>query len=186
MSKIRLRRLLTVQVAVIGVFAIAFAADAAGWTGEMKNLNTDLCMTSGGTKTEGDAVYQWTCNGDANQSWFAEPQDLGGYTLVNEGDNWCLNDRGGAAYDYNLMIMWPCGNVPYNERWYAAGGPDNYFRMAVDASNFYPNGYCVTSGGQTSPGSDVYEYSCSDSWNQFWSGPLVAGPGSSDPSPHGI
>jgi hypothetical protein len=201
MSKIKL--MLTAQVVVVSVLAMTFAPGASAFTGEvrnpgsglftgeMRNLGSGLCMTSRGYG-KGARIVQWTCNSRSpNQYWWAEGQGLGGYALFNGGsskggNDICLNNRGGVFYNYNPQILWPCGNVTWNERWYYSGGPYGYFKISLDKSNFYPSEYCVTSGGNKNVGSTVYEAPCSHSPNQYWSGPIVGDAGANDPSPHSL
>ena len=187
MSKIRLSWLLIVPVLVTTVLTLAPVAptSAAEWTGEMKNLGTGLCMTSRGSQTAGTPIVQWPCNGSANQEWTAETQALGGYILVNEGSSrgdrkWCLNERGGVAYKYNTLVMWPCNSGPYNDRFYGSPGPQGGFKMALDARDLKSNGYCVTSGGNTHVGSTVFEWPCNYGPNQYWSQPTIYNPWGND------
>jgi hypothetical protein len=59
------------------------------------------------------------------------------------------------------------GHVPPQRR-----RPGGSLHLADDASDFNPNGYCVTSNGNVSPGSPVVEHARNFGLNQFWSGPI--------------
>jgi hypothetical protein len=185
MSKIRLSWLLTILVAITAVLALAPVpkTSAAELTGQMMNRNTRLCMTSSGSTTPGTPIVQWPCNGSPNQQWTAVTQALGGYILVNEGSSssghqwWCLNERGGVAYKYNQLVMWPCnGTPPYNDRFYGSTDQNGGFKMALETRDLMPNGYCVTSGGNKQWGSTVYEWPCNRRSNQYWTQPGVDNP----------
>jgi hypothetical protein len=139
----------------------------------MRNEGTGLCMSSLGTRTAGTVALQEVCNGSNNQYWYGEGH-IGGIYLKNNADGWCLTNRYGAATAYNYQTMWPCG-APYYKQTYltSGGGPGGSFKMAALKSNLYPNGYCVTSNGDTRVGSPIVEQPCNTSPNQYWSGPIT-------------
>jgi hypothetical protein len=174
MPKKKLSRLFGANLAVAIVVVMAFAQTAGAFTGEMKNEGSGLCMSSNGTHTNGMSAEQESCNGSANQSWVATTEALGGVQVSNDGDHWCLTNAQGAAFDGNAQTMWPCSPGIYFKDQYvpSGGGPGGGFKLAADATNLTPNGYCVTSNGATSINSGVVEHSCNTSPNQYWSGPV--------------
>lgn len=149
-------------------------AHAAYWSGEMDNLGSNLCLTTYGVgpAQDGADAHLWTCDPHAgDQSWGVEVQTAG-YSLYG----WlgmCLTNSGGRLTDNNLQTLWGCG-ASWKEtyRFSAEEQNGNPFHFQADDSSLYPSGYCVTSDGNTTPGSDVEIWQCNGSSNQTWSGPL--------------
>jgi hypothetical protein len=150
---------------------VASTAQAQPW----HNAGSGLCMTSLGTKTNGDPAEQWGCNGSLNQWWY-QPNGpwLEGLPIVNSGDHKCLNNRGGQSYDYNYETMWSCsadsGTPNWKEQYEII--PDrfhqSYWWIETLNSNYYPTSYCLSSLGDKTYGSTIAVYHCNSSLNQAW------------------
>lgn len=175
------RRTISVSVALVGAaicMMFVFVGSAAAFSGEMQNEGSGLCLSSLGTTTDGTAAVQEPCNGGSNnQIWGATTEPLGG-VQISTSNNWCLTNAQGGASNGNPQTMWPCGGLNYKNGYYASGGgPGGGFKLAADDSAFNPNGYCVTSDGNTGVGSPAVEAPCNYSANQYWSGPVPNGSG---------
>jgi len=156
---------------VLGISNGAIVAHAAS-LGQMRDLGTKLCMSSLGNKADGAVVRQEACNGSNNQYWFGTSV-LGGLNLQNMTTDHCLNNAGGAATSGNPQTLWPCNGawkITYKYAYFA--GTSGGIHLAVSNSALNPNGYCISSNGNTHVGSPVVEEPCNKSANQMFSGPI--------------
>jgi hypothetical protein len=168
-------------VAGLGMTVLAQHASAY-FESRIYNAGAGLCLSSLGTHTDGAPAEDESCNGSANQTWVAAPASAGGEILQNQGDGWCLNNYQGIFGNGNPQTMWPCNN---------SGGPSNYkqsyvifgshavggdYSIETVTSSDNVSGYCLSSYGYTSPGSEIYEFGCNTSANQAWEGGTLTPP----------
>jgi hypothetical protein len=160
-----------VGVSVFGALALPAVAQAGG---AFHNAGSGLCMSSLGTKTNGDGAVQWGCNGSSNQFWVARGGLLEGYALWNSGDGKCLADHSGGAYDGNWEVMWSCSSDNGTPDWtqqfeiITDRYHQQYWQIETLNSGFGPTSYCLTSNGSNTQGSPIVIHSCNSALNQAW------------------
>ena len=96
--------------------------------------------------------------------------------ITNWGDGKCLNNRGGSNTDGNIETMWTCDNslgldqVDFKQSyWFIVDRHHtSYWMIETLTPSQTPSGYCLSSYGDHSVGSNIYTYTCNDSLNQAW------------------
>jgi hypothetical protein len=81
------------------------------------------CLGVGGSsRTNGHAVWSWTCDNGAEQEWYPATRDNGAHTMLdNINSGLCLSVAGGSLAVGASVIQWTCENTP-DQQWVINSG----------------------------------------------------------------
>jgi hypothetical protein len=113
------------------------------------------CLDYAGlTNAKSDAVQLWTCRGDAEQDWVAEPDGT-----LQIGSSGCLDSSGGTGGSGTPVVLDPCDGST-SQVWQPGPGDS----LVQESS-----GLCLDDPGfTTSNGQQMQIYSCNGGNNQAW------------------
>ena len=129
---------------------------------QIVNRTSGLVMDiSGGSKTAGAQVIQWTNHSGVNQQWALVP-DGSFFQLVNRNSGLVLDVfRGGTNAGAN-MIQWTNHNG-LNQQWFLV--PDGGYDVIVNANS---NLVADVFGGGTNAGANLIQWTFHNGLNQQW------------------
>jgi hypothetical protein len=137
-------------------------APASGSRARLVNVMNGLCLdVSGGSSAPGTTIQQWTCNGEAPQSWTFTAAADGSFALRSLESGLCLAVRGAASSAGAAIEQQPCDGGPA-QAWRARNVGVGYFVLAN-------GGLCLDdSGGSAQPGNPMQLWSCNGLSPQIW------------------
>ncbi len=123
---------------------------------------------SGPSTANGAIVHQWSYNGGDNQWWF-RPYQGNGYTrLFSRYSGKCLGISGGSTALGAQAVQWDCNGNP-DQTWYFRWTGRNNGGWPIYNIVDYNSGLCLgVSGGSTSVGANVIQWTCNGNSDQEW------------------
>jgi hypothetical protein len=119
---------------------------------------------------DGDKVQIWACNGNANQRWHQNGNEIQNGDTSN--GTFCLDATSQHIGDGDQIQVWGCNGLT-NQAWYStgnSGSPDGWRALSNGANR----GLCLDanwSTGALSDGDKVQLWSCNGGGNQAWTIP---------------
>jgi Ricin-type beta-trefoil lectin domain-like len=126
-------------------------------------MHSGKCLdVSGASQDIGAQVYQWSCNGQANQKWRLVP--AGSFTVTARHSGKCLDVPGSQTNDGARVEQQAC-NGATNQQWRMAAGHNSGVTLVAAHS-----GKCLDVAGQSqSDGAQVWQWTCiGGAANQRW------------------
>jgi hypothetical protein len=168
LSIARAVRLLVVGVAVTAFAVVGLNVTPAGatTTGQVIRIapesNPFLTLdVSGGSRSAGAQVIQWTLNGGPNQMWRLEPHGTG-YWIVNINSGLCLGDAGQGQ----PVVQWYCGDAPNGTVWSTSLSANNL--LAYSIGNVWTGRYLDVTGGSGSAGTALTTWPWNGGSHQYF------------------
>ncbi|MER6415030.1 RICIN domain-containing protein [Streptomyces humidus] len=171
---------------VTGAVALAPPAHAAtAFTSVAVNRNGGNCLdVPGGSTADGIQLIQWSCHGEANQTFTFTPVSGTGdqYRIGTSAGGKCVEVNGSSTADNATIVQRACGSgtgqtfrlVPV-----AAGGTDNVF--GVQSVN---SGKCVVPAGDSAAsGTGLVQLPCTGAASRAWRLPGFGGSGGGSTPP---
>ncbi|MFI5877135.1 RICIN domain-containing protein [Streptomyces sp. NPDC051445] len=165
---------------VTAVVALAPPAHAAtAFTSTAVNRNGGNCLdVPGGSTADGAQLIQWSCHGQANQTFTFTP--VGGtgdqYRISTSGAGKCLEVNGASTADNTTIVQRACGTgagQKFRLTPVAAGGTDNVF--GVQSVN---SGKCAAPAGDSAAsGTGLVQLPCAAAASRTWRLPGFDGSG---------
>ena len=137
----------------------------------IKSIRSGLVMdVSGGGKTEGTNIIQWTANGGLNQQWKFESLGNGYYKITSVlNPDYSLDVNGGGAANGTRVIQWTYhGGI--NQQWKIIENVDGSVslmsRLSAESGT---RSVLDVNGGGTKAGVNVIQWTSNGLDNQKWS-----------------
>ncbi len=122
---------------------------------ETQSNSQQPCLDDANDRTTaGNKVQLWTCQGDASQTWLAEPDGT-----VRIGAGACLDSAGGGTAHGTAIVLDPCNGS--NSQIWTTGASDSLIQqssgLCLDDPNF-----------STTNGTQLQIWDCNGGPNQAW------------------
>ena len=155
---------LTVAMAIVAVLMAAAPARAEDAIVKLVSAANGKCLQPiNGSRNQGDAIVQETCNGSAAQQWTVHSVSSTKLHLINRASSLCLDARG-KAINGTPIQQWTCNSIT-NENW-TFGITNNLLGSAV--SNTFS--HCIATPG-SQDGLAMELRFCNSDTSQHWSHP---------------
>ena len=155
---------LTITIAAAAVLAVAAPARAEDAIVKLMSAANGKCLQPvNGSRNQGDAIVQATCNGSTAQQWTIHLVSSTKVHLINRASGLCLDARGKAVNGTPIQ-QWTCNGIT-NENW-SFGITNNLLSSGI--SNTFS--HCIATPGNQD-GLAMELRSCSSASSQHWTRP---------------
>jgi hypothetical protein len=122
-----------------------------------------LADVSGGSKTTGAQVIQWTNTGGANQDWTLVSVGSGYFHIVNKNSGLLL-DVTGSSTTAGANVVQATSNGGNSQQWSLVAVSGGYYNIVNRNSGLLLD----VSGGSTSTGANLIQWNSNGGTNQQW------------------
>ncbi|MFE5893950.1 RICIN domain-containing protein [Streptomyces sp. NPDC056462] len=161
-SRMAITRFTALAAAAVSILAIATPANAVVpyW---VKNQASGKCLAVPNSSTaNGTGLIQWTCNGNADQTWEADlvpGGDGNRYTFKNRNSGKCLAIPGSSTTNGTQAVQWTC-NGGSEQLWIV----DSIGRLR----NVNSDRCLADPNSSTANGTEIIQWTCTENSNQRW------------------
>jgi ricin-type beta-trefoil lectin protein len=157
---------LVAAVAALTVLAIRPAAVGAQVDyNVIKNVNSQMCLDDYGySRTAGNLLVQWPCNGGDNQVWNLFMANRFGWMIQNKYSGMCVDVWQNNNSNGTGIVQWPCNTLDPAQVWSLASNQNWFYIEKYD----YLSKVVEVYHSSTVAGAAVDLWSNNGSYTQKW------------------